>query len=168
MEAIVIRQVEESDAEQFLAMRSRLFSETDFMLIESDELPRDAAAQRARLAALLKLKNSVILVADAGSKLAGFLYAGGGEFRRNAHSAHLAVGVLEEFQRQGIARQLFAALEAWAPGAGITRLELTVMTHNRTAIELYAKLGFVREGAKRQSLMVNGRAVDEICMAKLL
>jgi len=36
------------------------------------------------------------------------------------------------------------------------------------AIRLYEKMGFVEEGTKRHALVVDGRPVDEVYMAKLL
>jgi RimJ/RimL family protein N-acetyltransferase len=41
------------------------------------------------------------------------------------------------------------------------------MVHNERAIGLYEKLGFQREGRKRDVLRVSGEYVDEVLMAKL-
>jgi RimJ/RimL family protein N-acetyltransferase len=60
------------------------------------------------------------------------------------------------------------AMEQWASLRAITRLELTVMTHNQAGVALYKKQGFEIEGRKRHSLLVGGHYVDEYLMAKLL
>jgi RimJ/RimL family protein N-acetyltransferase len=56
----------------------------------------------------------------------------------------------------------------WAVEQGIHRLELTVMVHNQRAIDLYEKVGFQREGRKRDALLVGGEYVDEYVMGRLL
>jgi RimJ/RimL family protein N-acetyltransferase len=43
-----------------------------------------------------------------------------------------------------------------------------VMTHNQAAIGLYRKLGYEREGARRTALVIDGKPVDELWMAKLV
>lgn len=42
----------------------------------------------------------------------------------------------------------------------LNRVELSVLTENVPAIRLYEKLGFVREGVKRQARFKNGRYAD--------
>jgi RimJ/RimL family protein N-acetyltransferase len=59
-------------------------------------------------------------------------------------------------------------LEEWANIQNIHRLELTVMTHNIAGIALYKKMGFEIEGIKRDSLLIDGKYVDEFYMSKLL
>jgi RimJ/RimL family protein N-acetyltransferase len=42
------------------------------------------------------------------------------------------------------------------------------MAHNERALALYRRLGFEVEGTRRDSVLVDGRYVDELTMAKLL
>ena len=42
------------------------------------------------------------------------------------------------------------------------------MTHNLNAIKLYEKVGFIKEGVKKNSLLVDGNYVDEYYMGKIL
>ena len=66
------------------------------------------------------------------------------------------MGVLEDYQGQGIATKLFNKAFEWAKEVGILRLGLTVMKGNDKAFNLYRKMGFVLEGERVQSLRVNG------------
>ncbi len=68
----------------------------------------------------------------------------------------------------GIGTALFKEIEKWARLHDVWRLELTVMAHNTRAKALYKKVGFEQEGLKKASLIINGKCVDEYCMAKLL
>lgn len=165
---ITIRAANPSDAAAFLALKSTLDSETDLMMFEPGERVTTVEQKRAGLAALASRANSTILVAEEGGELAGYVQADGGEYRRNRHSAHIIIGVRLASAGQGLGTRLLEALDAWAREHGLARLELTVQAHNRAAIALYRKLGFVTEGTRRRSLRVDGVWVDELSMAKLL
>lgn len=165
---ITIRTIQESDAASFLDLCFRLDAETAFMMLEPGERVRDVAAQRSRIADMLASDNQTLLLAEHDGALVGYIGARGGAYRRNRHSAHLVIGILQAFTGQGIGARLFAALEDWAHERGLHRLELTVMVHNTAAIRLYRELGFVIEGTRKDSLLVNGAYVDEYAMAKLL
>lgn len=49
----------------------------------------------------------------------------------------------------------------------IHRVELEVLVSNARAIHLYEKLGFEKEGIKKQAAFKNGEYIDVICMAIL-
>jgi RimJ/RimL family protein N-acetyltransferase len=165
---INIREIQEQDAAQFLELCDQLDRETSFMMLEPGERRTTVEEQRQRIQNLLTAGNQTILVAESADRLVGYLAALGGRYRRNRHSAHIVVGVLQAFTGQGLGKRLFGELEHWARQHEIHRLELTVMAHNRRAIALYQKVGFEMEGTKRDSLFVDGRYVDEYYMAKCL
>lgn len=50
----------------------------------------------------------------------------------------------------------------------ISRLELTVIKDNIKAFNLYRKMGFILEGEKVHSLIINGEPVNEYYLYKLL
>lgn len=52
------------------------------------------------------------------------------------------VQVAEEHRRQGLARDLMAALQAWGRGGGAGRAYLQVMADNAPAVALYTSLGY--------------------------
>jgi RimJ/RimL family protein N-acetyltransferase len=165
---MIIRTIDISDAEQFLNLCKKLDTETQFMMLEPGERTTTVEQQQAQFESLLSKENRTIFVAEHDGQLVGYLAALGGEFKRNKHSVHIVIGILQDFTGQGIGTQLFLALEDWAHRQHIHRLELTVMTHNKAGIALYKKQGFEIEGTKKQSMLVNGHYVDEFYMAKLL
>ncbi len=109
-----------------------------------------------------------MLVADTGGELAGYVEARGGSFRRNRPTAHVVIAIRQSYAGRGLGGRLLTELEAWARAHGIHRLELTVMTHNERAVALYRKTGYEVEGTRREALVVDGRPVDELWMAKLV
>jgi RimJ/RimL family protein N-acetyltransferase len=66
---------------------------------------------------------------------------------------------------QGLASRMLGEVIAWAPAAGVKRLELTVHTSNIRAVALYQRHGIEIEGTRRCSLRVDGAYTDEHLMS---
>lgn len=165
---ITIREIKESDAEEFLSLCKKIDAETQFMMFEPGERPTTIGEQRDEIKDILLKDNQTIFVAEKDSQLIGYLAAYGGRYKRNRHSVYIITGIPRAFTSQGVGTRLFVELEKWAKKNKIHRLELTVMVHNEAALALYRKMGFEIEGRKQHSLFINGSYVDEYCMAKLL
>lgn len=168
MEGITIRKIREEDAQEYLDLCLRIDEETEFLLLEPGERSKDVEYQRQRIHQLLKRDNQMIFVAEAAAGLVGYLAVYGGGYRRSRHCGYLVAAMQESYYGRGIGTQMFLTMEQWARKAGLHRLELTVMAHNRGAVGLYKKMGFQIEGTKRDSLFINDQYVDEFYMAKLL
>ena len=165
---MIIRQITVNDAERFLNLSKALDQETTFMLLEPDERTTTVEQQQKHIETILDSDNQTMLVAEIDGQLIGFLGVFGMNVRRKKHSVYLVIGILQAYTGQGVGTKLFSELEKWAKEHDITRLELTVMVHNARAIALYKKLGFVIEGTKKHSLIIDGSYIDEYYMAKLL
>lgn len=81
------------------------------------------------------------------------------------HCGHLGMGLLREMRGRGVGRQLAVAAIRAAQDEGIERIELEVFASNTAAIALYERLGFVREGVKRQARKIDGYYEDNLLMA---
>ncbi|WP_336511062.1 GNAT family N-acetyltransferase [Bhargavaea massiliensis] len=111
---------------------------------------------------------SALFVAEDTGGIAGYLIARGDETGRTRHRAYVVIGVHQRARGKGTGTVLLRQLDGWARERGLRRLELTVMTENEAAVALYRKMGFQVEGVKRDSLVIDGRYVDEYYMAKIL
>jgi RimJ/RimL family protein N-acetyltransferase len=156
------------DAAALLALKENLDRETSFMLLEPGERTVDEQDVAADLDTVAGTVNSVVILAEVEGQLAGYVDARGGRFRRNRITAHVVIGVRAAAGGQGIGSELLRELERWARAHELHRLELTVMAHNRRAQQLYTRMGFAVEGRRHECLLVDGRLVDELYMAKLL
>src|SRR5512139_1990470 len=165
---ITVRPITADDAAAFLAMRAQVDLETKFMMLEPGERQTTVEQERERIANMLKADNKQTFLAEDDGQLIGWLWANGGEFRRNHHSVHIVIGIKAAYTNQGIGTRLFQACEAWARERGLHRLELTVMTNNHLGIALYKKMGFQIEGTAPHALRVDGEYVDLHTMSKLL
>ena len=165
---ITIRPAIIDDAAAFLDLRHHVDLETKFMMLEPGERQTTVEQERERLAATGKSDNKQTFLAEDDGQLVGWLWANGGDYRRNHHSVHIVIGIRTAHTNQGIGTRLFQACEAWARERGLHRLELTVMTHNHLGIALYQKMGFAIEGTASDALRVDGEYVDLHYMSKLL
>lgn len=163
-----IRTARPYDAAALLDLKRQLDEETAFMMYEPGE--RDSSVQDlARdIAGVTRSPNSVILLAELGDQLAGYLELTGGSFRRSRATAYLVIGVRAHAAGRGIGAGLLQRAKEWAGAHGLHRLELTVMAHNSRAIRLYERMGFSVEGRRSECLLVAGRFIDELTMAVIL
>lgn len=162
-----VRPIRTADIAEYLALTNHINKETDFL----GTSPNDPTPSPMQLAMMIKTGRQIIFVAEHenGSLIAhlgAFWRRGQGE--KLKHSMCVGLGVAKDFWRLGIGNALFAAFESWAAEAGVTRLELEVMTHNEAGIALYKKRGFEIEGTKRNSIKLEDRYIDEHLMSKLL
>lgn len=164
---MIIRKIQVNDSEGFVELCKKI-DESDVMLFDPGERNTTSEQQRKSIERILSEKRSVFFVAESEEKLVGFIAAIGSDLKRNRHSAYLVLGVLDEYQGQGIASKLFNRVFEWAKETEITRLELTVIKDNLKAFNLYRKMGFVLEGEKVNSLVINGQFVNEYYLYKLL
>jgi putative acetyltransferase len=87
---------------------------------------------------------------------------------RRAHCGAIGMGVAQDWQGQGIGRQLLTALldiaDNWMK---LRRVELTVYSDNQSAVILYEKLGFETEGLLRDYAIRDGQFTDALTMARI-
>jgi ribosomal protein S18 acetylase RimI-like enzyme len=92
--------------------------------------------------------SSLVLVADRGGRVAGYVYAGieplsWKELRDEAGFIHDIV-VDEEARRSGVATALLEAAAAWVRERGVRTLMLWTAAPNAGAQQLFERLGFRR------------------------
>ena len=162
----IIRPIQINDAEPFWEMMFELDSETKYMMYEPNERVKDIDKVKSIIGEAVTGDN-LLLVAEANHKIVGYISAEKGTLSRIKHSAYIVVGILAAYQGRGIGGMFFKELDNWAYDKNITRLELTVMCRNEMAKHLYEKNGFVIEGIKKKSMIVDGTYIDEYYMAKI-
>ncbi len=89
---------------------------------------------------------------------------------RNAHIAYLGgVAIDPEEAGKGFGLRMMNEIKLYTKEQGFLRIELTVSTSNKKAIELYLKTGFHHEGVlkKYTYLKSKDQYVDEAVMAYL-
>ena len=162
-----IRQLRAADAAGYVRLVEQIDRESRFLMWEPGE--RQVSADDIRRSLTDSGGSDRLrLVALVGDELVGFLVAHRGHVMRVRHRADFSMAVLEDHQSRGIGTELLAAVDSWATSVGISRLDLTVMSDNVAALALYDRAGYSLEGRKRDAIIVDGRAVDELVMGKPL
>jgi len=110
------------------------------------------------------------LVAELDGRLAGYIRVKPvTPLRENAHVLGIVgLAVAPGDRRRGVASALLAAAEQHARARGARKLSLRVLSTNETAMHLYERHGFQREGTLRDEFRIGGRFVDDVIMAKQL
>ena len=80
------------------------------------------------------------------------------------HCGRLGMGLLSTARGRGLGRRLAETAIQAAFAGGMERVELEVFASNESAIALYERLGFVREGLKRNARKLDGAYDDSVLM----
>lgn len=167
MPELTVREARPEDATLLHGYLQTLIAE-DLPMLTLSSQPSPVPQLQAYLAQYAKMGNSVFLIALLDGKLVGQLDFAGGMHPRKQHAGGVSVSVHCNFRGQGIGTRLLKALIKWAePNPLVKRVELEVLSNNPRAVELYARHGFVIEGTKKQAVLVDGQAIDNIMMARL-
>ena len=163
----IYRRADMEDVDRLWYMMDALDGETEFMLYEPGERPKDLARLMASVNASVE-DGDLLLLCEAEGEIVGYIYAQRGALNRIKHTAYIVTGIRRAHRNRGIGGEFFKRVEEWARESGVTRLELTVMCPNTAAKHLYEKHGFIVAGIRTNSMMVAGVYVDEYYMARLI
>jgi ribosomal protein S18 acetylase RimI-like enzyme len=109
------------------------------------------------------------LIAVLDEKVIGEIDITVKDMDRIRHVGALTMGVLPDFQGQGVGSKLLEESIRWSKAQGLTRLELFVFATNHKAQNIYQKFGFVEEGVRKNYLRHDdGTYEDDWLLAKYL
>ncbi|MGW6661985.1 N-acetyltransferase family protein [Peribacillus sp. NPDC055009] len=162
-----IRKASREDADNLAALFNHV-EDSGYMLFNPGERKATAKQMEKQMEQIEKNPLSVFLVAASGHELYGYLILLGNQMGRTRHSAKIVIGINETDRGKGIGTKLFQKMEEHARTNGIRHLELSVIANNAPALSLYRKMGFEKEGIKRESLFFDGKYHDEYFLSKLL
>lgn len=124
--------------------------------------PNGAVREKAYYSELITDENVVLLVAEAGKNLVGFIHA----IAKNMPAVSVFVprhyvvvdGIVVKsgFQNRGIGR----IIQEWAITKGATSIELNVYEFNETAIAFYENLGYQTFSRKMSKELQKGQSAE--------
>lgn len=169
MAQIVYRRAQEGDAEKIVDFYNYVGGETSYLSFEKDEYPMNVKEQEENIRSLEGKKASIMLLAMDGEEIAGIATINSSVKIKARHDGELGIVVAKKYQGQGIGTELIRQLIQWAKGNGVTtRLSLDTRADNVKAVELYMKFGFVVEGCRRNSTLLDGKYYDLYVMGMML
>lgn len=162
-----IREIRENDINSFAAFLETLDSDNKFMMYEPGERDVSYKSITNYIKGTYERGGLLLGVFDKG-EIAGYINIERKKQRRKRHIGYIVMGVLRSYTGKGLGTSLIKESFTYAKSVGITKLELSVMTHNTSAITFYEKNGFKITGTMKSSLIIDGNYVDEYYMERLL
>ncbi len=111
---------------------------------------------------------SLLLAATLEGRLVGNLGLRPDPHGASARVVVLGMSVAADVRGAGVGTALLEKALTWARARGFMKVTLSVFPHNRRAIAFYERHGFVTEGVRRRQFMREGRALDDMLMARFL
>ncbi len=165
----VIRKARRNDAAALLELVLSVFKTSDSTTLTNyEEFTLTVEEEEEFISDMNEKKdNCVLIIAEDGDgKLLGNLSFHGYSRKKAKHAGVFGMGILKEYQNQGIGRELLKVLLEWAKEHPIIeRVELSVATNNPRGMHLYESVGFKQEGYKEKAMRLNnGEFVDVVLM----
>jgi ribosomal protein S18 acetylase RimI-like enzyme len=163
---VVIRETSPDDAPAIVAIRRAVASESDYTLVEPDEMSTDEVAERRSIEGYAASPGWLHLVAEVDGKVVGYIEFRNGGLRRIAHSGSFSIYLDSEHREIGIGSMLMERLIEWARASPIIeKVTLAVFSTNERAQRLYRKFGFQEEGrCPRDMKLASGEYIDSVLM----
>lgn len=162
-----LRSPEPTEAAQRMAFLHCINAETDFMARGASDSPADEALVAGVIAEQLEDDSALEIAAWLDNRMiaCGSISRIASAYPRKRHRAQLGIAVLREYWGLGLGTAILSALIDAAPSMGYTQIELSVVSQNTRALNLYRRLGFCEIGRIPDALRLDGgRRLDEILM----
>lgn len=166
----VIKRPGPEHAARLAEIRAAVIEEGHYTLATPEENTPDKQSELARIERLQSRPGCIYLTCLMNGSPVGLIEFQNGSFRRTQHAGQLTVFVEKQHRGIGAGQALMQSLLEWARSDPlIEKVGLAVFSNNERAINLYEKLGFVREGyCPRDMMMEDGTYVDSVLMYMLV
>ncbi|MCC3355553.1 GNAT family N-acetyltransferase [Bacillus sp. REN16] len=166
---IQIRPANEEDALHLIEHTKIVLNESTYMLTSPEEFNITVEAEEKWIEGYSKPGN-LIIVADIDGKIVGSLSFQTSKRKRLSHLGYFGISIQEAYCNKGIGSKLMEYLLEWArTEPGLEKVCLEVFSHNKIAIHLYKKFGFIEEGRKVKFVKFSDTHYeDEIIMYKFV
>lgn len=161
-----IRPIEMKDIESFLNLLASLDS-SGLGGFSGDEVLSVSDAENL-FSNVLQDSRKQILVALNDGEIEGYMNLFGNNVEMTKHRANVSLGIRDVDNQDRIGKELLNAGIKWAGNNGIYRLELSLPVSRTKMIELYKTLGFLTEGERIDSLLIDGEYTNELYLYRLI
>ena len=159
MSQVIIRQIEESDVEDFIAIRRQALEADPFAFLASPESDVGLDSEFLKNAIRGRSTQAVLGAwADTGD-LVGIVGIYRYSKEKEAHKAGIwGMYVDRSYRRQGVGSSLLsAAIEFASSMNGVIQINLSVSGTSKAAVALYERKGFVAWGTEQNAILIDGR-----------
>lgn len=166
----IIRTSEAKDAKGLIDLTLLVSQTSPYLTLTPNEVNKTRWKMKSQLNQAIKDPIQLRILAEVDGKIVASLNTFGHIRQRMRHAIDFGIGIIPDYQAQGLGYILISQLLSWAKAnPTIKRVGLDVDARNKAAIGLYKKLGFIEEGYhKRTVLYEDGTFADGITMAQLV
>ena len=146
----LIRSVALEDAEQILDLYCSIVEEDVYFATSIEDRCRTLEEQEHFIHRALNHDNSTAWVRCVNQEIVGSVFVVGGDLFRTHHRVELEIQVAKQHRGVGFGLALMnTAIKAMRQNTHVHKIQLSVLSDNTKAIELYQRLGFELEGEIR-------------------
>lgn len=146
--AVILRNAEVSDAEALIKYLKVTTSETTYLIREPEEVTITLEQEKKFIENKISDERELMLVATLeGKHIGNCSLMGIAPYKRYAHRCEVAIALYQEYCGCGIGKIMMETILEVAKSMGYEQAELEVISDNKSAIELYKKLGFEKYGS---------------------
>jgi ribosomal protein S18 acetylase RimI-like enzyme len=163
--SFTIRQAREEDLTGLVgAIRSSLGS-GEYVQAES---VADVVDSEGVLLRHNEIESRIFFVACVDNEVVGWVHLKHRDLKKLSHTVEFTLGVLEEYQEQGIGSHLLERGIEWAGTQGFEKLCNSVPSSNEQALAFLESRGFEVEAIREDHYKLNGQYLDEVMLARAL
>jgi RimJ/RimL family protein N-acetyltransferase len=164
-----VRSAEPSDAKGVIKFKFHIAETSKYLTLQPHEIKDTRWKTRSHLKQVLANPDAMHILALVDGEIIGYINTFNQTRMSLRHNIEFGIAISPSWQGAGLGYILLNELLNWAKAnETITRVELHVHSQNKGAIALYEKLGFEKEGHRRNSIKYSdGTYVDDFIMAQL-
>ena len=155
------------DSLRFSRFLNKVSSETPYLSFDEEESP-DLDASESMLKILSMGKNASYAAVEDGEIVGNITFRGRDNRKRLSHVGEIGIVVAKSYWGRGIGRVLIERVVEHARENSIEKISLKVLDTNKRAVELYEKIGFVREGLLKDEVKIGKNYYNYIVMGLFL
>ncbi len=163
LDGIAVRPARPEDARSYLSFWRAVVAEG--RSVRTEHVTGTARSYRRRFRHPWSDREAQIVAVDDRGTVLGHVYIQREGHPVTRHVATLGIAVAAEVRGRGIGTALLCEALRWARSVGVEKIVLSVYPHNRAAIALYRRFGFVEEGRLARHSRKSYGDEDEILMA---
>lgn len=153
-----IRKALPADAKEMINCMQSVMDERIYLVSEYYFYTERGEAER------IKNPDDLNLIATLEDQVVALLTIQRGMYRKTRHTASLGIAVKSRHRGKGLGTVMIRRAIEWCRMNDIKKLNLEVFSSNESAIRLYEKIGFVKEGIKKDQFNIDGKFVDDVLM----
>ncbi|GLI54866.1 alanine acetyltransferase [Propionigenium maris DSM 9537] len=151
------------DSHRFSRFLEKVSEETTYLTFDREEAP-DLEASQAMLKILSLGKNASFAAVEGEEIVGNITFRGRENRKRLAHVGEIGIVVAKSHWGRGIGKELIERVILHCRENSIEKIGLKVLDTNSRAVELYERLGFIREGVLIDEVKIEGKYYNYVVM----